>query len=157
MANRRCALMAAAVTLAIITGCSGAAATREPTATSEPTPERFTIDGTFTVYDAGGIHLERAGTGARTQFCAGTGGYDDIRPGVRVVVRDGDGSTLATGQLEYDAEADEATEDECPLVFEVDVPRSEFYAIEVGRRGELTYSFEEMETQGWRVDATLGG
>lgn len=125
-----------------------------------PTPsaaESYTIEGVFALVDADGIHIERAGPAARAEWCAGTGGYDDIEPGLQVVVRDGEGSTLGTGRLEYDHEAHEATNDLCPLVFTVEVPRSDFYSIEVGRRGELVYDFDEMEEMGWEVVASLGG
>ncbi len=36
------------------------------------------------------------------------------------------------------------------------VPKSDFYTIEVGHRGELTYSFAEMVAQNWTVGFTLG-
>ena len=104
---------------------------------------------------SGGAYLNRSPTGI--DHCTGDDGYSDIKPGLQVVIRDGDGSTLGTGHLAYDHEAYQATDDRCPLVFEVDVPRSDFYAIEVGDRGELTYSFDDMEAMGWRVEASLGG
>jgi hypothetical protein len=44
----------------------------------------------------------------------------------------------------------------CYVYWEAEVPTSEFYSIEVGRRGELDYSFEEMAEQGFVVATSLG-
>jgi hypothetical protein len=44
----------------------------------------------------------------------------------------------------------------CAYTFAVEVPDADFYAVEVGRRGVLTYSNAEMGTRGWSVWFTLG-
>jgi hypothetical protein len=36
------------------------------------------------------------------------------------------------------------------------VPEVPFYTIEVGSRGDLSYSLEEMIATGWSIDLTLG-
>lgn len=96
--------------------------------------------------------------------CNGVGGYSDMRTGTTVVVRDGTGSTLATGYL-FNGEVDEEKSTRgdgyqpktvCVLPFGVvGVPRSDFYEIEIGRRGGLTYSLAEMEAQDWEVTSSL--
>lgn len=149
------------VIVLVLAGCGGVEqATTFATVGEElptATPESYTIEGVFTLRDPGSILLFGAGPGARPDSCAGNGGYDDVEPGLQVVVRDGEGSTLGTGRLAYDHDAHEASRDVCPLVFGVPgLPRSDFYAVEVGRRGELVYSFDELEAAGWEVQATLG-
>lgn len=89
-------------------------------------------------------------------FCFGKGGYDDIQTGLRVVVTNGDGKTLATGSLgesKYNA-----SEYDCafPIVITTPLPKADFYSVEVGSRGKLTYSYDEMAQRGWTVAFTLG-
>ena len=85
--------------------------------------------------------------------CYGTGGYDDIREGLGVTVRDGSGSVLATSRLGIGSLTGRVT---CTFRFEVDaLPKEDFYSIEVGRRGELTYSFGDLESSAWKVELSL--
>lgn len=109
------------------------------------------IAGEFTLMD-GAIRSDN-----NPDTCVGDGGYDDIRGGIAVTVRDGSGTVIATGEL-GSGETELLLIDWCtfPIVVK-DVPTAEFYSIEVGRRGELTYSHEEMEDQDWSVFFTLGG
>lgn len=165
-----------------LTGCAGGddeganttteavEATTVPETTTAPTTTAApvnTIRGSFELFDSeifGGWDT-----------CSGTGGYDDIGSGMRVTVRSGDGTVLGVGDtrqvrppdLKSDDEwlssiAEEAREDaaadrSCVVVFEVpDVPVSDFYSIEVGSRGELTYSHAEMEADEWIVALSIG-
>jgi hypothetical protein len=103
------------------------------------------VSGTFTLTDTsasfGGV-------------CSGSGGYSDIRLGTNVVLRDGDGKLLATGSLGA-GERSNATR--CVFIFNLrNVPEVPFYTIEVGSRGDLSYSLEEMIATGWSIDLTLG-
>lgn len=45
----------------------------------------------------------------------------------------------------------------CLVYFEVEVPASDFYTIEIGRRGELDYSLAEMQERNFYVAFSLGG
>lgn len=105
----------------------------------------YTLEGTFQLIDSGIRDL--------ADGCFGTGGYDDIRSGLGVTVRDGSGSILATGRL------GRGTMDgsvKCIFPFEIAaLPKVDFYAVEVGRRGELSYSFDELERMGWQVGFSL--
>jgi hypothetical protein len=85
--------------------------------------------------------------------CVGTGGYDDIAAGVSVTVRDGTGSTLATGRLE---KGEALAGIGCTYKFDVEVPDVDFYRVEVAHRGELEYSKAELERNNWKVNASLG-
>jgi hypothetical protein len=143
------------VVVVLLAGCGGTAQTAEPT--PEPTPEAFTIDGTFTLYaDEDSIITQTGEGGPNVIACAGSGGYDDIEAGLGVVVRNEDGTTIGTGELTQEGLDDPGSETECTFAFSIDVPEAEFYSIEVGSRGELTYSAAEMEDQGWRVSFELG-
>ena len=105
--------------------------------------------------------------------CSGTGGYDDFRAGMDVTVRDGSGKIIGTGSarnmdpgdepeanpitpLEFAAVAAKRA-DGCTLKFEVPlVEAADFYAVEAGSRGDLTYSHAELEATDWWIQLTLG-
>lgn len=121
----------------MLAGCGGSATT--------PEPEGQTLSGTVT------LHSERRWTG---DTCRGGDGYDDIRSGMSVTLRDGEGSVIGTTSLSVGR-----TEEPRTCIFEfafTDVPEAEFYAIEAGRRGELTYSAEDLEEQSWTVGLEIG-
>lgn len=85
--------------------------------------------------------------------CSGTGGYSDIRSGTNVVLKDGDGKLLSTGSLGSGA----GSGNDCVFEYSLnDVPEVPFYTIEVGKRGDLSYSLADMKSMGWSVDLTLG-
>lgn len=132
-----------------------------------------TLTGEFTLTDTESV----SGT---AESCRGTGGYSDVGPGMNVTVRNGSGEIIASGNTEsldaeehFGTEAEEDSEEGeestspqelaetmfevlgCTVVFEIDIPKSEFYAIAVGRRGELSYSREELEELNWNVSLTV--
>lgn len=99
------------------------------------------------------------GRGGQPGSCEGRDGYDDIRAGAQVTVKDENGTVIATGRLEggQQVEVPSATLYICEFGFQVDVPADKsFYAIEVSHRGEITYSRAEMEESAWTVDLELG-
>lgn len=85
--------------------------------------------------------------------CQGRGGYSDIQPGAGVTVTDGSSKILAVGELGIGAGALNV----CTLSIDVpDVPKADFYKIEVSHRGGITYSFARLNAAGWKVELTLG-
>ena len=124
--------------------------------------------------------------GARGRSCRGTGGYDDFGPGMNVTIRDEDGAIIASTQTEpwYRLERDhpdyneivEAIDDTglptvlvsdsglyrrgtlglCHVWWVASVPVTDFYEVNVGRRGTLSYSLPEIEDAGWVVATSLG-
>lgn len=126
-----------------------------------------TIRGTFTL-DSGDVNDTRGGW----SLCSGEGGYADFKAGMNVTVRDGEGSIIGTGSTrnlttaDLDdktwgptaelAESPKRRNTACTLVFEVPVKDAEFYTVSAGKRGELSFSREELASGGWWVDLTLG-
>ena len=111
--------------------------------------ENKSIKGTFRLIDTG---VERAGS-----LCHGTGGYSDIKPGLRVVVRNERQKTIGVSALSGDTYTGNYPSIACEFPFLVeDLPKAKFYTIEVGRRGELTYPHKELEEQNWEVAFSLG-
>lgn len=112
-------------------------------------------------------------TGALTMRCYKTSerGYDDIRQGAEVSVKDEKGTVIGTGVLgkrqttnadpaeDYGDLTNEAYFDlDCEFPISVpDVPSDRaFYSLEVARRGEIRSSRQELEANGWKFDISLG-
>jgi hypothetical protein len=146
LARKRSALLA----LVLLAACSA------PAPTPEPTPEPLTITGTFTLRAPGSIRTAQAGPGAKIHDCAGRDGYSDIDEGLGVTVRDEDGTTIGSSRLTQEGLEEVGDENRCHFTFAVQVTPASFYAIEVGDRGEITYSHADMEAAGWQVELSLG-
>lgn len=144
---------------------------QDPAETAEP--EANTIEGSISVLDddvipdslADSLTLpemreetdrilsERAG-----EPCTGASispGYGDIGPGADVVVRDEGGDIIATGKLDEGTWAEDQPLCVLPLAAE-DVPVAKFYSVEVGQRGEMRYSHDEMEQADFTVELSIG-
>lgn len=80
-------------------------------------------------------------------------GYDDIRPGTGVTVRNESGDIIATGRLDEGS----WTGYSCAFEFAIpDVPEADFYEFEISHRGEQRYSHADLEAQDFRVELSLG-
>lgn len=111
---------------------------------------RHDITGTFTLIDT---DLEFSGISTSGDTCEGDGGYSDINQGVEVTVRDGTGKLLQTGSL------GEGTGNlvRCEFPFTIKgVPETDFYSVEVGSRGDLSYSLDDMKANAWTLGFQLG-
>jgi hypothetical protein len=108
------------------------------------------ITGSFTLISSG---IFAAGT----PECSGEGGYSDIRPGLQVTVKNGSGSIIGKSSLGPNEYSGENANVVCKYSFKINnVPKADFYQIEVGSRGALSYSFEELRKQDWNVAFSLG-
>jgi hypothetical protein len=115
--------------------------------------------------------------------CEGDGGYSDLTAGAQVTVKDESGKVIGTGNLRpgtassIDPSGDKTAESlgttlavlrtvsaglgiqsrACEFEFTIeDVPRVDFYNLSIGRRDGPTYTFEEMERNGWEVALSIG-
>ena len=86
--------------------------------------------------------------------CGGRGGYSDIDFGTSVTVRDETGTLIGSGTLGRG----ELVGSACRFKAVIDGVTSEasFYEVEVGSRGSLVYSNDELRSRGWLVSASLG-
>jgi hypothetical protein len=116
-------------------------------ATRDSSPDMHTVGGLLTLTDTDEYWSDG-------EACEGSGGYDDIREGAQVTVKDENGHVLATSDLLSGVASSDI---ECDFAFVVaDVPDARFYAVEVSHRGEITNSRQEMEDNAWFVGLTLG-
>lgn len=97
--------------------------------------------------------------------CRGTGGYADLRSGVEVTLRDAGGTVLDTTRLRARAAPTDASGQvspperrRCTWEFSFrDLPDHPSYSLEIGERGEVSYTREELEAANWTVQVELGG
>jgi hypothetical protein len=116
-----------------------------PTTTTQ---ERHVITGTFLLSGSEGEDFFADGSG-----CQGTSGYDDVEPGLQVTISDQSGTVIGNGALD----SGEAQEAGCMFRFEVNnIPVASFYKVAVGRRGEISYSIDQMKQMSWSVELSLG-
>ena len=116
-----------------------------PTTTTQ---ERHVITGTFLLSGTEGEDFFSDGGG-----CQGTSGYDDVEPGLQVTISDQSGTVIGTGALD----SGQVLEAGCVFRFEVNnIPVASFYKVAVGRRGEISYSLDQMKQASWSVELSLG-
>lgn len=85
----------------------------------------------------------------------GFGGYGDIGPGQPVTVKDETGKVLASTTLP-DSGEDAGAGMGCTWTMHVVVPDdAEQYGVEVGRRGTVTYSRDEIARNDWVVETGI--
>ncbi len=109
--------------------------------------EVTSVSGSFTLIDAD----ERFSAG-----CSGDGGYSDLNGSTAVIIRDRDGTELGRTDLG----SGRGTIGECTFNFIVrDISEGapgDVYVLEVGDRGEISYSFLELQIPG-AVALSIGG
>lgn len=112
------------------------------------------------LYDIdGNIKLVDSDLGGYGDNCYGTGGYSDISSGMSITVSDDKGTIVATGQTGSGSHPQNDSYSSVTCVFEFDVkqiPKRNFYTIDFGRRGKLSYSFAELEEMNWKLTLSLG-
>jgi hypothetical protein len=108
------------------------------------TQRSITVDGDITVNSRADV--TSTGTG-----CFTGGGYADIKSGAQVVIKDDSGKVIATTTLG----PGDAIGAGCTFPFSVDVPRgSDFYGVELGRRGSVQYTADQLADG---IHLTIGG
>lgn len=131
----------------------GTPTTVTPRSKAEPTSSTYTITGTLTLIDFD-EHWRK------DRDCYGSGGYRDISGGADVTVRNGDDDIVGVSRLD-DGEPSfnddiHTTTSFCDFAFAVDVTAERFYSIEIGSRGDLSYSFDDLENSGWTIALSIG-
>jgi hypothetical protein len=116
-----------------------------PTSTTQ---QRHVITGTFLLSGTEGEDFFADDGG-----CQGTSGYDDVERGLQVTISDQSGTVIGTGALD----SGQVLEAGCVFRFEVNnIPVANFYKVAVGRRGEISYSLDQMKQMSWSVELSLG-
>jgi hypothetical protein len=85
----------------------------------------------------------------------GSGGYDDIGPGMPITVKDQDGKVIGSESLPADGEYYAGAG--CEWTVTVMVPDdAQQYAVEGGSRGAVTYSRAKLEENNWTAELSIG-
>lgn len=109
-----------------------------------------TLHGTLTLTSSS--QISRSGSN-----CSGTGGYKDLTAGGAVTVKDEGGTVIATGSLDQGTSDPTYPTVVCRFTFTIaNIPDAKFYSIEVTHRGALTYSQDQLNHNGWKVNASIG-
>lgn len=109
--------------------------------------------------------------------CSGTGGYDDVDAGVSVTIRDQGDNIVGSATLEnapigdiaeliaekennpvseVEATLHDVDGEWCILIWEAKVEKADFYDVQVGKRGKISYSRAELAEADWIVATSLG-
>lgn len=108
---------------------------------------RYAITGSIELFDPDGA-FDSGGP------CTGTGGYNDLRQGATVTISDGAGNVLGLGRL---SSGMGMTSVVCRFTFTVEeLPRSDFYQVDVAGRDAPSYTFEEMQAANWTISLSIG-
>lgn len=114
---------------------------------SEPAAKTTASVGTPTVFRVAGTITVRASNASDDSDggdCYATDGYDDIRSGAQVTVKDETGTVIALGSVDPGHVLESSSYGAMTCIFGFhagDVPENKaFYTIEVSHRGELRYT-----------------
>ena len=112
---------------------------------------KHTITGTFDLY--GGSSSISPNVLVLGSTCSGEGGYSDIQAGMPITVKDENGKILGATSL---GEGSGSAFD-CTFTYTfTDVGDASIYSIEGGRRGAVSYTKDQMESQNWTVALQIG-
>lgn len=144
------------VLLAVLSGCGGSTGeSRADGSQLREEPKLVSIDGRFRLAPSGNV------TFPNYKFdggqCYGVGGYEDVREGLQVVVRDASSVIVGTGQLRRQPAGRDTDYSACLFVWKIsNIPQSGFYSIEVGNRGTIIYAHTDLQRNNFLAEATLG-
>ena len=106
--------------------------------------QTVTVPGTFVLIDSAGVGAI-ASDGAS---CEGADGYSDVGHDTPVTVKNGKGEILATTLLGQG----KGSTTNCAFSFSFPVTEGQDrYVVSVGRRGEFSYTFEQLQTRGAQI------
>ncbi|MFG6101175.1 hypothetical protein U2F10_02905 [Leptothoe sp. EHU-05/26/07-4] len=94
-------------------------------------------------------------------------GYQDIMQGFNITVRNGNGNVISVVPVPqgvndgtYTDAEDDSVESlvTCKVIIpETALPQSDFYVFDLGRRGEIVKSYQQMVEDNWELILSIGG
>ncbi len=103
--------------------------------------EKSTVNGRFVLFDHAGLE----GITSDGPACQGANGYADVNSGTPVMLKNGKGEILANTTLG----PGKGDTTECTFSFSLPITEGEDqYVLSIGRRGEFSYSFEQLVAKG---------
>lgn len=158
--TRRVGVVVLVLMAAATAGCGGA----KPQHPLTGTVTVYAEDGTdvhFTT-DSASLYGSPVDHAPKGTPCVTEGGFSDIAEGADVVVKDETGKIVANGNLGGGvlAKAEVVPENEppqCSFTFSLlAVPKASIYTIGVANRGDVTFSYPDLQTDGWQVALSIG-
>ncbi len=131
--------------IALATACGPGAPTPSPSPSTHPISVALDLTG----------HSDTIKQVGQTG-CTGAGGYADIAPGAQFTIKDAGGTLIGFGSF-TESHITLASPIHCSLQGTADnVPDAAIYTVEVGRRGAINFTREQLEANGWLAQLTLG-
>jgi hypothetical protein len=138
-------MLAVVVLALVVVACGSSDDGKRPATTT--TAQRQNLSGAVVIVDPD--LTTEVGNGR----CTGSAGYEPVSEGAEVVIRDESSRVVGNSLLEEGRPSGEA----CIFVFVVrDLPAAKFYSIAIADRGTVTYSYEEVAGNRWKVEMTIG-
>lgn len=82
--------------------------------------------------------------------------FDDIKRGAKLVVKDGSGKQIATGQLDRGKIVPAGSFGACELPLTIpDVPAADSYTIQLGNHSVKTYSAKDLQQKDWKIELSF--
>jgi hypothetical protein len=108
--------------------------------------------GVFKLRDSRDGHHKNYDSRIGNKECHGVNGYDDINGNIPITIRNAKGEIIATGNTsvgEYHSTS-------CDFPYKIRLHETDFYTVEVGRRGKLNYSYQDFINMDWILIISLG-
>lgn len=122
------------------------------------TQETYILKGLITFYwTMGGMYHDGSVVEGYGNSCYGVHNYSDIVGPLTITVRDGNGHIIAIGKTSLGVHPDQHDIIRCLFAFKVEVPKTQFYTIEIGngQRGSLNFSLEDLIQNSWIVQIKI--
>lgn len=114
---------------------------------------KFTLLGNLVGYQKYDADNFVVATSDSKQICQGRNGYADLTYDMPVTVTNAEGKIVGIGKTDFG----EWVDGHCNFNYKVEnIPKSDFYSVEVGHRGKVNYSFSDIVQNNWHVSQQIG-
>lgn len=102
---------------------------------------------------SGEIKLVSSELAGNPGYCYGQNDFKDIEGNIKITIRNGTGDIIGLGKTETGISSTPGVLNVvCFFKFSVkNIPRSDFYSIEIARRKGVNFSFDELQEMGWNT------
>ena len=132
--------------------------TKNPLLSPSPTPSQRTDILTITLIGIQSTFTTKEMENAMLICRTGIYKYPDINSKTGIEIRDSGGSIIAISNLGEPTIVDNSGSSlgNCVFNSKVELKKSDFYQIKIGRRFDATYSYTELESKKWQIALTIG-
>ena len=131
---------------------------KNPLLSPSPTPSQRTDILTITLIGIQSTFTTKEMENAMLICRTGIYKYPDINSKTGIEIRDSGGSIIAISNLGEPTIVDNSGSSlgNCVFNSKIELKKSDFYQIKIGRRFDSTYSYMELESKKWQIALTIG-